>query len=487
MLSGYLQYSEAVDRYTQHLEKILLSLQGQEIILCLDANANSTAWHSKTTNERGEKIEDLIQQHRLFTANTPQRTLTFDNTRGMSNIDITLNTNAIAKKLKNWRIHQYQTISDHNIITFEIINATQDITVKQNNRFNIKRANWEAYRKLLSTQMQQTDLQNITNDTDAQQIAEKLIKVIVDSGNKTIPKKKTFSKSVPWWNKHLTELRTKMIETRHKMQRTRDETARKRLHIQFRRTRTEYTSAIRKAKQKSWEKFVTIEGNKNPWSIVYKIETKRLRIETAQSSILKNREHSITWEETSRILLNSLIPDDDRASETSWHSQTRRETTNAIDKEDTPPFTTEKIGFIIKRLNDRKTPGLDLVEVRMMGARPVIKHVLQTLYNNCLTQETFPEQFKHAQIRILLKGENKDKTDRKSYRPISLLSTIGKVLEKLIAKRLTALINDHPLSSSRQYGFRPGRCTENAIVKLHEIIKKTNTKYAVGQIGRAHV
>ena len=175
------------------------------------------------------------------------------------------------------------------------------------------------------------------------------------------------------------------------MQRTGDETARKRLLRHFRRARNKYIREIRKAKQVSWEKFVTCEGNRDPWSIVYKIQTSKLKVETVQSNLRTNSKYTTTWKETAQILLNTLIPDDDKNSETIWHTQTRRETITIGNVEDSPPFTTEETGKIIKKLNERKAPGRDLIEVGMVKeAWPVMQHELMTLFNNCLAQ-VFPE------------------------------------------------------------------------------------------------
>ena len=61
-----------------------------------------------------------------------------------------------------------------------------------------------------------------------------------------------------------------------------------------------------------------------------------------------------------------------------------------------------------------------------------------------------------------------------------MLPIIEKILEKLIAGRLQALANDHPLSSCRQYGFRPGKSTEDAFFPLNKIVYGINSKYVVG-------
>ena len=113
-------------------------------------------------------------------------------------------------------------------------------------------------------------------------------------------------------------------------------------------------------------------------------------------------------------------------------------------------------------------------------AWPEIQTDLLQLFNCCLEQGVFPRQYKLAQTRALLKSVDKDPTDPKTYRPISLLPVIGKVLEKLIAGRLSVIVNEHPKSSARQYGFRPRRSTEDAIVELNRIVSATQGKYAVG-------
>lgn len=70
----------------------------------------------------------------------------------------------------------------------------------------------------------------------------------------------------------------------------------------------------------------------------------------------------------------------------------------------------------------------------------------------------FSEQYKKAHIKVLLKSEDKNEADPESYRPISLLPVMGKILERGIAGvlRLKGIINNHPRSSSRLYRFRPG-------------------------------
>ena len=56
--------------------------------------------------------------------------------------------------------------------------------------------------------------------------------------------------------------------------------------------------------------------------------------------------------------------------------------------------------------------------------------------------------------------------DISNYRPISLLPSISKILEKLIFKQLSTYLNEHKLLYDSQYGFRAGHSNELASIEL---------------------
>ena len=81
-----------------------------------------------------------------------------------------------------------------------------------------------------------------------------------------------------------------------------------------------------------------------------------------------------------------------------------------------------------------------------------------------MTTGVFPEKLKIAKvIPIHKKGSLNDISN---YRPISLLPSISKILEKLIFKQLSTYLNEHKLLYDSQYGFRAGHFTELASIEL---------------------
>lgn len=84
------------------------------------------------------------------------------------------------------------------------------------------------------------------------------------------------------------------------------------------------------------------------------------------------------------------------------------------------------------------------------------------LYSLCAEEGNFPDGWKQANLVVLPKGSDRDKSDPGSYRPICLLPTPGKVLERLMVDNLQVALEDCPRSGS-QYGFVRGRSTEDAL------------------------
>ena len=115
--------SEPICEYLQQLKKITETLQGKEIITCIDASAICISWqklttpHSGITERRVEELDEYIAHHRLIVHNRTGNANTFDKIHGQSNIDVTIATNAIARKVGNWKVHS-KINSDHSLITF---------------------------------------------------------------------------------------------------------------------------------------------------------------------------------------------------------------------------------------------------------------------------------------------------------------------------------------------------------------------------------
>ncbi|HBI40008.1 MAG TPA: hypothetical protein DDY16_03550 [Tenacibaculum sp.] len=126
----------------------------------------------------------------------------------------------------------------------------------------------------------------------------------------------------------------------------------------------------------------------------------------------------------------------------------------------------ELINLILVQ-NPKKSVSFDLISNRIIQkTQNTIAPFLLVLFNNCLRKGIFPNCFKVAQVTPLHKGG--ERLDRNSYRPISLLPALGKLLEKIILVRVLNFFDKHSLLSTHQFGFRPKFTTEYAILDVYE-------------------
>jgi Reverse transcriptase (RNA-dependent DNA polymerase) len=95
---------------------------------------------------------------------------------------------------------------------------------------------------------------------------------------------------------------------------------------------------------------------------------------------------------------------------------------------------------------------------------------LLVYFNHVLSTGNFPECWRETKVVAILKP-TKDPNDANSYRPISLLSYLRKLLEKMICSRLDYWAERFDIHSPTQYEFRKGRGTRDCLARLSTDIR----------------
>ena len=101
------------------------------------------------------------------------------------------------------------------------------------------------------------------------------------------------------------------------------------------------------------------------------------------------------------------------------------------------------------------------------------------MINKILTSGVFPGIWKHAKVNPIFKAGSKD--DVNNYRPISILLTLSKIIEKWIQIKLMFCLNNNVLLHENQGGFRKNHSTESALILMTDTwLKAINEGKLVG-------
>ena len=139
------------------------------------------------------------------------------------------------------------------------------------------------------------------------------------------------------------------------------------------------------------------------------------------------------------------------------------------------PCTEYEIRKIIQSLKNKKSSRHDgISNILLKDWMDVIICPLYLIFNKSLNTGIFPDQMKHADVVPLHKNGSIQLVD--NYRPISLLPTISKVLEKLMYSRVYNFLDTTNQIYDSQYGFRSKQSCEHAISELVGNILKGKEK-----------
>ena len=146
---------------------------------------------------------------------------------------------------------------------------------------------------------------------------------------------------------------------------------------------------------------------------------------------------------------------------------------NSDNPEATLPFPTITSGEAYQAIFQAKssTPGQDEISNAVLKkAWPALGPHISALYKHCAATGWHPTPFQQALLVALPKPGKKDYSSPRSYRLIALLSTLGKGLERLIARRLAWTAIKHKVLHPQQFGALPCRsATDLAAALVHDI------------------
>ena len=132
------------------------------------------------------------------------------------------------------------------------------------------------------------------------------------------------------------------------------------------------------------------------------------------------------------------------------------------------PTNAEEIGDIIKKFKNKATLDTKIDALKHASTSQNFLGVITQLVNSSLEEGVFPSELKIARVVPIHKAGNRRLVS--NYRPISLLSTFSKIYEKIMHKRVLDFLDSNDSLFESQYGFRPGRSCEQALLNAQSSI-----------------
>ena len=119
----------------------------------------------------------------------------------------------------------------------------------------------------------------------------------------------------------------------------------------------------------------------------------------------------------------------------------------------------------LSKMTANKAIGLDKISARLLrDAARVIAPPLTYIINHSSKIGKFPSHWKCVKVTVLF--QQGDGTNMDNYRPISVLPTVSKVIERATDTQLYAFLESHQLPGENQFGFRRGRSTPLALTQF---------------------
>lgn len=141
------------------------------------------------------------------------------------------------------------------------------------------------------------------------------------------------------------------------------------------------------------------------------------------------------------------------------------------------PMSINELIDIINSLKTKATAGDDNITSKILKDNHVylVKPLLY-IVNLIFEKGIYPELLKRATIVPIFKSG--DKLNKENYRPIAVTSSVSRLIEKCIKKRLDSFLKENNVLSGSQYGFLPGVSAQDAMLHVSEYINNNfNEKF----------
>ncbi|XP_046742523.1 uncharacterized protein LOC124409151 [Diprion similis] len=472
LVSVYISPNVSLDEYSAYLDDLTSAIQstganGRGVVVGGDFNGRSRMWDPSGVNQRGELLEGWAASCGLCLHNDG-RTPTCVRPQGSSVVDLTWTTPSLVPMVQEWRVlEDRESLSDHRYITFRIGSSGRG---GHRGRASHARWSWSRFDPSRFAEALAPALAWGPTGRDretASSLTAWVERTMSEACDAAAPRARNRGrrKAAFWWNEELAAMRRACVVARRRLtraRRTAGNSSSQEMEDAYRTAKKRFRDSIKAAKARAWEDLVG-SVDSDPWGLPYKLVLGKLR--TSQRGLTETLD-----EDTLGTLLGGLFPRGERCALRSlegldWNEEWR--------------VTDEEVRTAIRRGSARNVaPGPDGIRVAAWSKVPEeMVALVARSFTLCLRKGTVPRSWKRARLALIPKGGAPDGPIPK-VRPICILNELGKTFERVLVGRLGGWVeeNARPRLSEDQYGFREGRATSDALIRVRRFVENATKK-----------
>ena len=446
----------------------LIQIQDSRCLIVGDFNSHSEAWGYDEADRRGEEVEDWQIDNGLVLLNDPDDPPTFFSRRWLtsSTPDLAFATNDISRIATRTVLKQLGG-SDHRPVKISLDLHFKPQEAKTFPRWNYKKANWERFSSLVD----QYSLKISNKQQNLNTKIKALNQVILKAAQESIPRgaRKNYK---PYWTEELQQEEDAVAEARDRVEEDPSQENNITLKAATARHRRTFIQEARRTWQEKTEQLnMDKEGNKL-WNLARALNDENSR----RSPITLEQDGELcTGKQAANVFAKQYAQTSDLQIPTDRRREVREAQRARRDLPEEPlmtaPFVRDELEDALKTLKLKKAPGPDNITNEMlMHLGPKAKKKLLQLFNDGWRSGTVPQIWREA-IMIPVHKKGKDKSKAESYRPISLTSCVGKLMERLINARLMWHLEAKHHITPEQAAFRQDRSTEDQVTYISQAIE----------------